>query len=296
MPRHQERSLILPKFHQSAIIIFYKFILLKTKIIFFVVIINKIMRIFRHMLISKSELKYVINLFLKEGINSKIVNIIDKIQNINNQLFMINCYVAIRIISSNSYFFINYVFMPPNENIVSLEREGDLNAFVAQNPSIQIAMQSVGLKSTDIPWGKLYAKKASKSLHGGACAGAWIVSETEALKGWGPLLYEIAVEESTQRDEAGLSSDRDIVSPSARSVWTQYGNRRDVIITQLDDPNNTLTTTEMDNCWQHDRKENGDSIDWINTSLSKSYAKNPHTIIKLENLGILLRNNRGIST
>ena len=248
------------------------------------------------MLISKSELKYVINLFLKEGINSKIVNIIDKIQNINNQLFMINCYVAIRIISSNSYFFINYVFMPPNENIVSLEREGDLNAFVAQNPSIQIAMQSVGLKSTDIPWGKLYAKKASKSLHGGACAGAWIVSETEALKGWGPLLYEIAVEESTQRDEAGLSSDRDIVSPSARSVWTQYGNRRDVIITQLDDPNNTLTTTEMDNCWQHDRKENGDSIDWINTSLSKSYAKNPHTIIKLENLGILLRNNRGIST
>ena len=42
-----------------------------------------------------------------------------------------------------------------------------------------------------------------------------------AQKGWGPLLYEIALEWASQ-NSGGLTADRGIVSPKALAVWDKY--------------------------------------------------------------------------
>lgn len=84
----------------------------------------------------------------------------------------------------------------------------------------------------------------------GPCEGAWMVAWSSAAPGWGPMLYDLAMEFAT-RDGTGLIADREEVSYSAAKVWTHYMNKRpDVVSTQLDDLKNTLTPTDRDNCDQ----------------------------------------------
>lgn len=84
----------------------------------------------------------------------------------------------------------------------------------------------------------------------GPCLGAWMVTWSSAAPGWGPMLYDLAMEFAT-RDGTGLIADRSEVSYSAAKVWTHYMNKRaDVVGTQLDDLKNTLTPTDRDNCDQ----------------------------------------------
>jgi hypothetical protein len=47
----------------------------------------------------------------------------------------------------------------------------------------------------------------------GECGGAWEVYHTEATQGWGPMLYDVAMEYATQNG-GGLISDRSAVSPA----------------------------------------------------------------------------------
>lgn len=68
---------------------------------------------------------------------------------------------------------------------------------------------------------------AFKVADGGECDGAWIVTVTEAKKGWGPLAYDIAMEWATIYG-GGLTPDRDTVSSDALSVWEKYMKRSDV--------------------------------------------------------------------
>jgi len=75
----------------------------------------------------------------------------------------------------------------------------------------------------------------NKNADDGICLGnTWQVIYTdETTKGWGPLLYELAIELASQYGE-GLMPDRSTVSDSAKRVWEEYDKRGDVIKKQLD--------------------------------------------------------------
>ena len=69
--------------------------------------------------------------------------------------------------------------------------------------------------------------------------------------GFGPMLYDIAMEIATA-EGGGLLSDRRNVSAEAFAVWAYYADKRqDVIAHQLDDDKGRLTPDiEADDCWQ----------------------------------------------
>ena len=128
----------------------------------------------------------------------------------------------------------------------------------------------------------------------GNCGGAWGIAMVSADKGWGPFLYDIALEWATM-NAGGLMADRSEVSADARRVWNYYlNNRPDVTAHQLDDRNNTLTPESEDNCHQEIEGTGGTAIDmfdgdediWIESSLSKRYTKAPTTINALKAAGV----------
>ena len=118
----------------------------------------------------------------------------------------------------------------------------------------------------------------------GPCDGAYQVKWASTTPGWGPLLYDIAIEYATKHGN-GLIADRGEVTDEARSVWDYYlGQRDDVDNHQLDDLKNTLTPIEVDNCDQYIASVGG-KYDWKENSLSKRYTKEPTTIDRLKELG-----------
>ena len=113
-----------------------------------------------------------------------------------------------------------------------------------------------------------------------------MVGRSYAASGWGPLLYDVAIEWATQ-NAGGLIADRTTVSDDAESVWGYYmQNRSDVTAHQLDDPFNLLTPEDEDNCDQEvsgggHLMYGGDKDfgkEWVNSSLSKRYTKPPATM------------------
>lgn len=120
----------------------------------------------------------------------------------------------------------------------------------------------------------------------GNCGGALIVVDSGSEKGWGPMLYDVAMEYATLKAN-GLTPDRGVVSSDAKSVWDYYlSNRPDVTAHQLDDLQNTLTPQDDDNCGQWSSDSYTD--DWINSPLSKRYTKEPTTINILKSIGKLV--------
>ena len=126
------------------------------------------------------------------------------------------------------------------------------------------------------------------------CGDAWEVVLSRAPHGWGPMLYDVAMEWATQNG-GGLVPDRSSVSPSARGVWNYYlSNRSDVQSIQLDDLKNTITPEEEDNCKQHASTVGRDNmgipktVDFQESPLSKRYAKVPTTMNALEAAGKLV--------
>ena len=89
----------------------------------------------------------------------------------------------------------------------------------------------------------------------GECLDGYVVTWAhvdDEHKGWGPMLYDIAMELATQAG-SGLLSDRNNVSYEASSVWQYYaGSRGDVEAVQLDDFDGHLTPEiEEDDCLDH---------------------------------------------
>jgi len=116
----------------------------------------------------------------------------------------------------------------------------------------------------------------------GYCGNSMRVVGSETADGWGPLLYDIAMEYATIHGD-GLTSDRASVSTEALEVWEYYMyNRSDVTAYQLDDMQNTLTPDKFDNCRQdaaeEEADEDEDGLAWVDSSLSKRYTKEPTTI------------------
>ena len=126
------------------------------------------------------------------------------------------------------------------------------------------------------------------------CGGAYEVVLSNASQGWGPMLYDVAMEWATQNG-GGLVSDRSHVSPAAREVWNYYlSNRGDVQGVQLDDLRNTITPEEEDNCEQGSdtigRSSAGmpKTLDFQESPLSKRYTKAPTTMNALNAAGKLV--------
>lgn len=111
---------------------------------------------------------------------------------------------------------------------------------------------------------------------GDPCDGSAVVTVARAANGWGPFLYDVAIEVATMKSN-GLTADRHIVSQDAAGVWDFYlKNRSDVLAHQLDDMKNTLTRKRKDNCTQNSAGE-----DWQSSPLSKRYTKEPTIINSL---------------
>ena len=154
------------------------------------------------------------------------------------------------------------------------------------------------------PYGTTKMEKASSKsagLHGQVslmkpeypCGGAWEVFWAKAEHGWGPMLYDVAMEWASQNG-GGLTSDRNTVSAAAEGVWDYYlSNRSDVQSMQLDDLKNTITPEEEDNCNQNAASEGDygtkyEPIDFQKSPLSKRYTKSPTTMNALEAAGKLV--------
>jgi len=140
------------------------------------------------------------------------------------------------------------------------------------------------------PWGHISIIKA-KDKNWGPCGDAYMINGVMADKGWGPLLYDIAMEYATLNG-GGLIADRSSISASARKVWDYYlHNRSDVIGDQLDDLKNTLTpSVEEDNCEQNVSTystgyPSANTVDWTKSPVSKRYTVSPAVIPALKRAG-----------
>ena len=112
----------------------------------------------------------------------------------------------------------------------------------------------------------------------------WEVVEVRTGQGYGPLLYDIAMEYATQNG-IGLMPDRVTVSDDAVGVWDYYFQNRvgkDVKAHQMDDMKNTLTDTPDDNNNQYISKKLA-KVNWPDHPTSKRYTKAPTTLEALGN-------------
>lgn len=105
------------------------------------------------------------------------------------------------------------------------------------------------------------------------CEGAWGVTGSSARKGWGPLLYDVAIEWATLNG-AGLMSDRAMVSKLARAVWQKYLTARpDVDAEELPDVCSPLLDPDEEKAEE---------------ALMYRYSKQPTMISKLRGMGKLI--------
>lgn len=123
-------------------------------------------------------------------------------------------------------------------------------------------------------WGSITIEET-----GWPCSGGFQISLSQAKRGWGPLIYDVAMEWASRKGR-GLFSDREIVSDSAEKVWRYYNTRRkDVRKYQLDDTMNALTPNFDDNCAQGSARELASPWHSKENPLSKLYVKKPARVM-----------------
>ena len=148
------------------------------------------------------------------------------------------------------------------DKIDQLEAAGGKIQMVVDNSSIQL----IYTKNSRNIEGALVAVKEKKN-----CLNSFSVSFVSATKGFGPLLYEVAIE-FLSRYGIPLTSDRVSVSDDARKVWSTFQKRADVEAHQLDDLIGTLTPDNVsDDCKQASAVKDGN---WQDSPQSKTYKKN----------------------
>lgn len=104
----------------------------------------------------------------------------------------------------------------------------------------------------------------------------WEVLSVMAQTGFGPLLYDLAMELAVKLENGKgmLKSDPSAMSDFAKKIWNYYyTSRPDVKWTQLDSPENELTPTFADNVHQ-DVSKKMYGKDWAKSPMSKGYSKN----------------------
>ena len=157
-----------------------------------------------------------------------------------------------------------------------------------------VVMQDLNPYEPDYDWQEIWdnpEKYDEKYIASLDCGGAYSVVYSRAASGWGPLLYDVAIEYATTKGK-GVVSDRTSVSSDAQSVWEKYFyDRSDVNKVQCDDQYDTLTPSSADNIdmeipgaenYLYDK----DSI--TNNPLARKYQKEPTTINLLRDTNRLL--------
>ena len=130
------------------------------------------------------------------------------------------------------------------------------------------------------------------------CSNALMVSWSSASHGFGPLLYDVAMEIATL-EAGGLVSDRTQVSDynidgspgGAQEIWKYYLKRRtgrisgDVAATQLDDEDDSFKNGTEDDCVQNISRATITGLydDFTDSPMSKLYKKQPTTLKALGN-------------
>jgi hypothetical protein len=158
----------------------------------------------------------------------------------------------------------------------------DLGIHIEQSGS-DVEIEYVHLKGDYVSPVSGYINIEKKRHYVGPCLDGWTISRSETDKGWGPLLYEVAMEWAS-RNGGGLTPDRQVVSDLAKQVWYKYAARDDIIKTQLDAHKNDnlkqLTPDdEADDCVQFMAARDADPNDWTTSPLSKIYSKNNLEVI-----------------
>jgi len=133
------------------------------------------------------------------------------------------------------------------------------------------------------PWGYVEITRADRyDEHYGPCLNGWVVVGSDARDGFGPLLYDVAMEWASQNG-GGLTSDRFEVSGDAEDVWKKYlRNRSDVEPQQLDTlnyPDRQLTPDDpKDDCYQ-EKAMQVDWDRWHETPFAKLFRKSGTPVI-----------------
>tara|TARA_Y100000296_G_scaffold86935_1_gene128745 strand:- start:2405 stop:3103 length:699 start_codon:yes stop_codon:yes gene_type:complete len=146
--------------------------------------------------------------------------------------------------------------------------------------------------SSTIPlWGMVLIGKNDKNRDG-QCYNGWVIVVSEAMKGWGPLLYEVALEWASENG-TGLMSDRTIVSNDALVVWGKYAQRLDVDRKQMDvvhgiqgkeyndDVEQLTPNYYFDDCDQRKAIFRGGKSHWDKTPISKIYSKDIPEVMRI---------------
>lgn len=141
------------------------------------------------------------------------------------------------------------------------------------------------------PYGTLIVDTTVQMADDLPCLDAMMIAFSDASHGWGPMIYDVAMEVATIM-KGGLVSDRTILSPDGYGIWDFYDNKRsDVEKIQLDNEVGELTPdNEQDDCLQstsydYAKKNN---VDWPKTATSKIYRKQPTTLRALRDSGKLI--------
>ena len=200
--------------------------------------------------------------YLNEGIDPRIQKQLDKI------LALPDVGVAIREIRNPPGISVYYVHISDN----------DPKRF-----------SQVSYDDPGIPHGEVEIWKGDPG-DSGPCLDGYLIMQANAERGWGPLLYEIALEWASQKG-GGLAADRGIVSQYAMAVWDKYAKRSDVEKKQMDieHPNwhDTPTIPQLtpdvpeDDCEQMKAVRIGGMDGWADTSVSKMYYKDTSEVMNI---------------
>jgi tRNA nucleotidyltransferase/poly(A) polymerase len=173
--------------------------------------------------------------------------------------------------------------LPEDVKVVIEERPGYVTVYYGYDVPGDLNGRRTVRDSSGTVWGDVTIVNIQQNRRLGSCDMAWKLSGSEAQRGWGPLLYDVAMEVATIKGN-GLMADRDSVSPSARNVWRHYlDSRSDVENYQLDNFSDEITPyIEVDNCDQEVSERDETSHPWHTSPLSKRYTKAPTQIEKLK--------------
>ena len=180
-----------------------------------------------------------------------------------------------------------------NDTYITVDKEGltDFNVYYSDangNPKDS---------RIHVAWGEVTIMHPDKGT--GPCGEALNVVYAGAASGWGPMLYDVAMEVATEVG-GGLTPDRNSVTSAAQNVWSYYFNDRgDVQSQQLDLTDKEVAyytdlglskltpDIEEDDCLQS-KTIRAYKEKWSQSPLSKRYTKAPTTLNALRAAGRLV--------
>jgi hypothetical protein len=215
--------------------------------------------------------------FLNEGMDSRIKSQLDKLMAIKAGTAG-ELKAGIVVTDEDTFgISIKYCFIKPDGSWFDIENDD--------------AEQYRGRKvvQTGIPFGEVQIRKEDGN---GNCLNGFEVFASGATRGFGPLLYEVALEYASQKG-GGLMADRNSVSDYALNVWSEYEMRepgvknrqldidldKTKVPPELGGEIDNLTATPDDDCAQN-KTIRSYGTDWDKSPLSKIYIKKSSDTMK----------------